>query len=82
MKAFKERLCLTRSGRVTLGMDSGYKNSNIGFYPKSQLPLLRMLCAFGAFARDNTYSWFLALVLFLFTSKSSNNLLQLCVCRC
>ena len=38
--------CCTRPGqaRSSLETDSGYKNKNIGSYPKSLRPFLRILC--------------------------------------
>ena len=37
---------------ATLEMDSGYKNENIGFYPKAPRPFLRILCVFDDYALE------------------------------
>ena len=45
-------------GRVwlTSEIDSGYKNKNIGFYPKSQRLFLRILCVVDDYARRRILS--------------------------
>ena len=49
--------CFNRPGWSTLGragstleIDSGYENKNIGFYPKSLRPFLRILCVVHDYA--------------------------------
>ena len=42
--------------RSSLETDSGYKNKNIGYYPKSLRPFLRILCVINDYAYRRIFS--------------------------